>query len=238
MTDLQPIAAMIEDARDGVATIAQTIRATVWPGPARRDADSPGGAAPVHYQRSVAAAASRTGIPASVISGIINAEVGRQRWDPAAANPRSSALGLGQFLASTWLSEAARPGTAVHERARALGMLDEFGKPLLRARAALLDLRRDGALSIEAVADFARANLRSLGVETGAATGRIVYLAHHLGIGDTRRFLASALPEGQALRLLTAQIGDAQAQAALRRHGSASAAHRTWLESFISRKFG
>lgn len=190
---------------------------------------------PAAWADHVARAAERTGVPARILTGIINAEVGSS-WNPAARNPRSSAAGLGQFLAGTWLGEARRAGSWLNARARELGLVDDAGRPAPDARERLLALRHDGATMIEALADFTRENLRRL--PAGGDPLRLAYLAHHLGLADARRYLGEGLSESRALQLLSAQIGPVAAQAATARHGSASAAHRQWLEGFMARKLG
>lgn len=193
------------------------------------------------YAPVLQAAAERTGVPAATLAAIVQAEAGgaNGRWNSAARNPNSSATGLGQFLAGTWIGEAERSGTYLNDLAKRSGMLDDGGRVLPSARQALLDLRYHGATSIQAVADYALANLRRLDVDPGAppaTLARAAYLGHHLGVGDARRYLASGLGEGRAAMLLRAQIGTGAANAAIAEAGNATAAHRNWLERFIGRK--
>lgn len=218
----------------------QEAATTTKPEPPRADATAlPASAAA--YAPVLQAAAERTGVPAAALAAIVQAEAGgaNGRWNSAARNPHSSATGLGQFLAGTWIGEAERAGTYLNDLARRSGMLDGQGRVLPSARQALLDLRLHGATSIQAVADYATANLRSLGVGSDAsapALARAAYLGHHLGIGDARRYLASGLGDARAAMLLRAQVGAGAANAAIAEAGNASAAHRNWLERFIGRK--
>lgn len=189
-------------------------------------------------------AAARTGLDPAMLAAIVDAEAARGRdgrWDPASRNPRSSATGLGQFLDSTWLGEARRPGSWLNAAASLRGLLGPDGHARTGARTALLALRTDPEASIEAVADHAAGNLARLGragvrAETPAAQARAAYLAHHLGLGDALRFLGSGLAEQRAGRLLTAQVGAAAADRRIASAGSATGAHREWLLAYVDQR--
>ncbi len=195
---------------------------------------------------AIEAAAARTGIAASTLAAIVDAEAGRLpdgRWDPAARNPRSTATGLTQFLDSTWLSEAARAGTHLNQLAGHAGWLDERGRVRPAARAALLAQRLDPRHAIEAAADYARANLDrfsangiALPIHDARAMARMAYLGHHLGARDALRFLSSGLDAGRARQLLASQIGDQAALRAIGQSGNATAAHRNWLDNYLERR--
>lgn len=69
-------------------------------------------------------AAARTGLPATALAAIVNAEAGKGRdgaWQCYSRNPRSSAAGLGQFLSGTWEHMAESKGTWLNDVARARG---------------------------------------------------------------------------------------------------------------------
>ncbi|USI72012.1 peptidoglycan-binding protein [Sphingomonas morindae] len=209
--------------------------ASAAPGPLSRE-DRP--AIPEAYAAMVREAAQRTGLPAATLAAIIGAEAGDGAggWRPLARNPRSSAAGLGQFLAGTWLRVAADPGSWLHRRAAAEGWLTTDGHVRAEARGALLALRYDPRAAIETVADHAVANLAALdsanlaGVAVAART-RAAYLAHQLGARGAIRFLeGGAAPDPG--RLLAAQIGPAAAARAIAAAGGAAAAHRAWLLGF------
>ena len=196
------------------------------------------------HQPALEQAARRTGIPAPALAAIVDAEAAKGRdgsWKLYSRNPRSSAAGLGQFLAGTWQGEAERPGTWLNQVARANGWLTDGGKVARGARGELLALRYDAEASINAVADYAKANLDRLkkaGVAIGGdveSIARSAYLGHHLGVGDAIRFLKDGLEPGRARRLLHAQIGSAGAIRHIAATGDATAAHRAWLTGFVDR---
>jgi len=196
------------------------------------------------YAGMLDAAAERTGLPASALAAIVDAEAAKGAggtWQPYSRNPRSSAAGLGQFLNRTWEGEAERAGTWLNATAQANGWLDGKGQVRGESRGALLALRYDPRASIEAVADYASANvaaLRGAGARIGEGTTEVAqaaYLGHHLGVGDARRFLAGGLSPDRARRLLGAQVGSAAAERRIAQAGGAVAAHRTWLLDYVGK---
>lgn len=196
------------------------------------------------YAGMLDAAAERTGLPASALAAIVDAEAAKGAggtWQPYSRNPRSSAAGLGQFLNGTWEGEAERSGTWLNSTAEANGWLDARGQIKAESRGALLALRYDPRASIEAVADYASANvtaLRRSGAAIGAGTTEVAqaaYLGHHLGVGDAKRFLAGGLSPDRARKLLGAQVGSASAERRIAQAGSAVAAHRSWLMDYVGK---
>jgi len=203
-----------------------------------------GDGANARYAGMLGAAAERTGLPASALAAIIDAEAAKGpggTWQPYSRNPRSSAAGLGQFLNGTWEGEAVRSGTWLNSTAEANGWLDARGQVKAESRGALLALRYDPRASIEAVADYARANvaaLRRSGATIGAGTTEVAqaaYLGHHLGVGDAKRFLAGGLSPDRARKLLGAQVGSAAAERRIAQAGGAVAAHRSWLMDYVGK---
>ena len=196
------------------------------------------------YQGALNSAAARTGIPAAALAAIVHAESAKGpggRWLVYSRNPRSSAAGLGQFLNGTWQGETERKGTWLNSVARERGWLNESGKVRSEARSELLALRYDGEASIQAIADYARANLDRLqreGVELGGNVDRIAqtaYLGHHLGLGDAIKFLKGGLDSSRARLLLNAQVGSANASERIAAAGSAAGAHRAWLNEYVGK---
>ncbi|PSJ41947.1 peptidoglycan-binding protein [Allosphingosinicella deserti] len=204
-----------------------------------------GGLGPnAQHQGSLERAAARTGIPTAALAAIVDAEAAKGRdgsWKLYSRNPRSSAAGLGQFLAGTWIGEAQRSGTWLNQVAKNRGWISDSGKIAKGAQAELLALRYDGETSIHAIADYAKGNLdrlRRAGVDIGGGVGKVAqaaYLGHHLGAGDAVKFLKGGLDNGRAATLLRAQVGAASANARLAQAGNATAAHRQWLLGFVER---
>jgi len=196
------------------------------------------------YRGAIDAAAERTGLPPAALAAIVDAEAGKTcdgKWNTTSRNPRSSAAGLGQFLAGTWQSEAERAGTWLNGVASRQGWLGDDGKVLPGARSALLALRYDGTASINATADYALRSVRQLknaGISIGddvATVARAAYLGHHLGTGDAIRFLKGGLDSGRARTLLDAQVGAASANRRIASTGDAASAHRSWLLDYVDR---
>lgn len=198
------------------------------------------------YAGVIDAAAERTGLAPAALAAIVDAEAGRSAdgsWQTYSRNPRSSAAGLGQFLAGTWAGMAELPGTWLNAQARENGWLDGHGKVMAGARSSLLALRYDPSAAINSVADYARRNIDGLaraGVtdrDTGGNTAQLAYLGHHLGLGDAIRFMRGGLPESRARTLLNAQVGAAGCQRRIEATGCARTAHRAWLMGYLDRKF-
>lgn len=197
------------------------------------------------YAATLQRAAERSGLPATTLAAIVDAEAAKRpdgSWNLMSRNPRSSAAGLGQFLSGTWIGMAQKPGTWLYDMAQQKGWLTESGRVAPAARGSLLALRYDATASINSIADYARSNIATIrrsGVRTGddpQALARIAYLGHHLGPGDAIRYLKGGLAEGRATVLLKAQIGSASARERIARTGDAALAHRDWLNSYIDRK--
>lgn len=189
-------------------------------------------------------AAERTGLPATALAAIVNAEAGKGRdgaWQCYSRNPRSSAAGLGQFLSGTWEQMAETKGTWLNDVARTRGWLNNRGQVTAECRSQLLSLRYDPEASINSIADYARTNLEGLrraGVRTGddaKGIAKAAYMGHHLGLGDAVKFLKDGLNPSRAATLLNAQIGRGKAGQQIAAAGCATAAHRQWLLSYVDR---
>lgn len=103
-----------------------------------------------------------------------------------------------------------------------------------------LDLRFMPEYAIMAAVDYGVANLASLknagynidGLND-AEKAKLIYLTHHLGLGDAKLYIKNEISEDRASTLLKAQIG---VKSALKRYlsvGSYIDAHRLWLMYYI-----
>lgn len=214
-------------------------------GPPSADPRMPMLGANASYGPYFAEAQARSGIPAGVLAAIVDAEVGtgsEGRWNPHARNPRSSAAGLGQFLAGTWQRLAATPGTWLNAAALERGWIDRGGGVTPAARPALLAMRYDPQASILSIADLARENLAQLRLSGFQVAGdperlaQAAYLGHHLGLSDAKKFLSGRMSADRAKTLLIAQIGAQAAERRIAGAGDAVQAHRQWLLAFIDRR--
>ena len=196
------------------------------------------------YASMVTAASERTGIPPSALAAIIDAEASKNAdgsWNAASRNPFSSARGLTQFLTRTWVGEAERAGTFLNKIARANNWLADDGKIRSDCRSTLLSLRLDARCSIEAAADYAKANvahLQEAGIKVGSSPAQfaqLAYLGHQLGAHDAVSFLNGQVSEARSRKLLVAQIGNKEASRRIQEAGDSTRAHRHWLASFVDK---
>lgn len=196
------------------------------------------------HAETIAAASERTGMPASALAAIVDAEASKKgdgSWNAASSNPHSSARGLTQFLSRTWVGEAERPGTFLNGLARANNWLGYNGKIRPDCRSTLLSLRLDARCSIEAAADYAKANvahLQQAGITVGNDPTRyaqLAYVGHQLGAHDAVSFLTGHVSEARARKLLVAQIGNKEASRLIQDAGGSTAAHQAWLVDYVDK---
>lgn len=129
-------------------------------------------------------AAARTGVDFDYLLAQARVE---SNLDPQAAAPTSSARGLYQFTAGTWLDTVCKHGAA-HGLGWAADALKTGANPATRA--AILELRRDAGASSAMAAAFASDNAAALGQRLGRPAGSTdLYLAHFLGAAGAVRFL-------------------------------------------------
>ncbi|MDO8608151.1 MAG: transglycosylase SLT domain-containing protein [Phaeospirillum sp.] len=151
-------------------------------------------------------AANRTGVSFDYLLAQATQESG---LDPHARNAKSTAAGLFQFTAPTWIDMVKRHG-AEHglEKEAAAIVKGEDGRLTIRdpaTRKAILDLRKDPKLSSMMAAEYAKDNALALERRLGrAATSSDLYLAHFLGAGGAARVIEGAEdnPKHSAQRLL------------------------------------
>ncbi len=129
--------------------------------------------------------------------------------DAKARNRGSTATGLFQFIDRTWLDLVRRHGAELGLAAQASQIRDTAHGPVIRdsrARAAILNLRKDPAIAAAAAAIFTRENAGHLGREGASVSGGALYAAHLLGAGGASRILAAAEenPHQRAASLLPA----------------------------------
>lgn len=185
--------------------------------------------APEDVQRSITMAAEDSGVPATWLAEIANAE---SSFDPAAKNPNSSATGLFQFIDETWISALRKSEKMLNERYGANLDTSKLSKEQMLA------LRNDAAIQSVVMAEFTLSNIASLEEKLG---GKYIglkdaYLAHVLGVNDAAKLIraievnpnapaevlfakeAKANPElfagktmAQAYEAITSKVGDGKA---------------------------
>lgn len=107
--------------------------------------------------------------------------------NPDATPGTSSALGLHQFIESTWIETLRQHGAELGLE-RIVSQLDDPSK-----REAILALRRDPEISSRVAAAFTAANLNALERELGREpTAGELYAAHFMGLGGARRLVQAA----------------------------------------------
>lgn len=104
-----------------------------------------------------------------------------------------------------------------------------------------LNLRFNPEYAIMAAVDYGVANLSALKNDgynidglNDAEKAKIIYLTHHLGLANARRFIKNEINEESAWELLKAQIGRKSALSKAEQYGNNVKAHRMWLSSYIS----
>lgn len=136
-------------------------------------------------------AANATGVPFDYLLAQAAQE---SRLNPNAKNRRSSAMGLFQFTAGTWMDMVKRHGGehGLGQYADAIergadGRLTVTDKALKKE---ILDLRRDPKLSALMAGEYAKDNERILEAQLGRqASAHDLYLAHFLGAGGALKVL-------------------------------------------------
>lgn len=106
---------------------------------------------------------------------------------------------------------------------------------------AWLNLRFEPEFIIMAAVDYGLYNLAQLQAAgysvdalNDAEKAKIFYLAHHLGLGDAKRFIRKTITEESAHKLLVAQVGAKKAAGYAFKHGNSYIkGHRAWLAEYI-----
>lgn len=194
------------------------------------------------YRPHLLLAEERTEIDAAAIAAVINAEAAKLpsgEWDRNSKASTSSAAGLTQFLAATWLGEAKKNRTYLNEHAKGQGFVTAGNAIAPGSEDKLLRLRFDPEMSIVAAAEYGASNLKALIAEglVDDETGddekaQFIYLAHHEGLGGASAFLRGN--KGYTFSDLATQVGAAKAQRFIdAAGGNASLAYRNWLNGYI-----
>jgi len=141
--------------------------------------------------RHIREAADATGVPFDYLLAQANTE---SRLDPDAASRRSSAMGLYQFTASTWLDMIKKHGAdhGLGNYADAI-TVGKDGKPSVAnkdLKKEILELRRDPRISALMAGEYAADNRKVLESKLGRpASTHDLYLAHYLGAGGALKVL-------------------------------------------------
>jgi len=146
---------------------------------------------PGRVMSGIREAADSTGVSFGYLLAQATQESG---LDPHASNSKSSASGLFQFTAGTWLDMVKRHGAehGLGDAADAIvkgadGRLDVKDRAMKKA---ILDLRKDPKLSSMMAAEFAKDNAKTLEKRLGReATASDLYLAHFLGAAGAARVI-------------------------------------------------
>jgi len=163
--------------------------------------------AATRVQSAIQLASSRTGVDFDYLMGQAKIESG---FDANARARTSSAAGLYQFIESSWLSVVKKHGAdhGLGWAADAIGPGNRVANP--GTRAAILALRTDPQAASLMAAEHASDNKDAIEGSIGrAATGTDLYMAHFLGLGGAKKFLAKmeANPDATAASLFPSAAG-------------------------------
>jgi hypothetical protein len=108
----------------------------------------------------------------------------------------------------------------------------------------LLDLRYVAEYAINTAGDYGLQNLKGLKDDNfkldGLSDGdkaKLIYLKHHLGLSDAKKFIRNTITSDTAKTLRTAQAGaDRAAEYAADNGNDYIKGHRSWLLNFVDKK--
>ncbi len=83
------------------------------------------------YRDWVKKAATRSGLMPQAVAAVMNAEAAKDKtgkWEPNSKSSKSSATGMTQFLDASWIGEAVRNGTYLHDKCVKEGWLSQDDK--------------------------------------------------------------------------------------------------------------
>lgn len=151
------------------------------------------GPLPQAVRAAVIRAAAEMGVDSAYLLAVA---VRESRLDPAARSRRSTAAGLYQFTAETWLQVVkafgARHGLGDYAQ---LITIDEDGSATIpsEARSGVLQLRFDPQIAAVMAAELGQDNKRRLERVLGRpVTSAEIYIAHFLGVAQAGRLIAAA----------------------------------------------
>lgn len=141
---------------------------------------------------TVVEAAAATGVDPAYLCALAEKE---STWSPDARARTSSAVGLYQFIESTWLRMVKSHGTAVGLREEAAVIEMRAAGPRVadpRARARILELRGDPRISSVLAAEMLKRDRAAIAGRLGREISPTeAYLAHFLGPAAAGRVLAA-----------------------------------------------
>jgi hypothetical protein len=165
-------------------------------------------AVPEDVRRAINGAARAVGVDAGYMAAVAAKE---SAFDPAARADGTSAAGLYQFTADTWLRVVKvfgdRHGLAEEAQQIAVGRDGEVSVPSAAARSTLLALRVDPRLSALMAAELARDNQARLQLVLGRKVSAAeIYIAHFLGLSQAALIITAsrATPGAAGAQLLPA----------------------------------
>jgi hypothetical protein len=198
---------------DAVASAEHLLGPIEDKGSLRRFADDlpPLLAVPKDLAPVIREAARAVGVDAVYLTAVAARESG---FDPQAHAEGSSAVGLYQFTADTWLRVVKvfgdRYGLAPYAQQIAIGPDGQVSMPRGAARAALLKLRTDPRVSTLMAAELGRDNKARLEHILGRqVTPAETYIAHFLGVSQGAQIIVAARssPRLAGVRLLPVAAG-------------------------------
>lgn len=141
--------------------------------------------------RHIRDAAEATGVPFDYLLAQANSE---SRLDPNAASSRSSAMGLYQFTAGTWLemvkNHGAEHGLSNYADAITKGKDGRWTVADKDLKKEILEMRKDPRISALMAGEYANDNGKVLEAKLGRkASPHDLYLAHYLGAGGALKVL-------------------------------------------------
>lgn len=194
------------------------------------------------YRAHLLKAQDRTDIDAAALAALIDAEATKLptgEWNRNSTASTSSAAGLTQFLAGTWLDQAKRQDTLLNAIGKAKGYVTATDDVASGRKDDLLSLRFDPELSIVTAAEYGLFNLDAL-VKAGLVDdeigddekARFLYLAHHEGLPGAKAFLGGT--DSHTFSDLAKQVGGGRAQRYVNEaSGDTTRAYKNWLNDYL-----